>query len=346
MSLEDQVYWTAPDGVNAPFNFRMLPSPLIVMLLLCVVPLIFRKSKQSMKKLVLPVVLFATTSAFAQFEEGFESFAAGDFICVESELFDPWPGGTAGSEWDAPVSDDYSSEGEKSLKIEAAAVAGGPMDVIMNIGKTEGNWSLDWDMYVPEGNSAYLNVQGTDIAGETTNSWQCNVLIYTDGSVIADGPWGVSELSYIPLGEWFNIRYVVDLDQGIFKMWVDGEELFQAPYDGNFSSINFYALGDSETIGLYYLDNFTLAESDVELVGVEDVAIVPFGFSPNPTSGTLNLSGVTASQNLVVLDLMGREVSRLPVEAGQKAVEVDLPDGVYLFGPENGQSLRKLVVRR
>ena len=298
-----------------------------------------------MKKLVLPVVLFATTSAFAQFEEGFESYTAGDFICVESELFDPWPGGTAGSDWDAPVSDEYASEGVNSLKLEAQAVAGGPMDVIMNIGKTEGNWSLDWDMYIPDGNSAYFNVQGTDVAGEGTNSWQCNFFAASDGSAIADGPWGMSDPGFVPLGGWFNIRFVVDLDQGLFKLWIDEEEMVQAVYDGNFSSINFYALGDGQTIGLYYVDNVTLAESDVELVGVEDMAAVPFGFAPNPTNGALNLSGITTAQDLVVLDLMGREVTRVPVEVGQQSVSFDIPDGVYLFGPANGASLRKLVVR-
>ncbi len=318
----------------------------MAILFLCEVPLIFRYTNQRMKKLILPVVLFATTTAFAQFEEGFESYTAGDFICVESELFDPWPGGTAGSEWDAPVSDDYASEGVNSLKIEAAAVAGGPMDVIMNIGKTEGNWSLDWDMYIPEGHSAYFNVQGTDVAGAGTNSWQCNFFAATDGSAIADGPWGMSDPTAVTLSGWFNVRYVVDLDQGLFKMWIDGEELVQAAYDGNFSSINFYALGDGQTIGLYYVDNVTLAESDVILVGVEDVVAVPFGFAPNPTTGSLNLSGVMEAQDLVVLDLMGREVARLAVEVGQKSVAVDVPDGVYLFGPENGQGLRKLVVRR
>lgn len=298
-----------------------------------------------MKKLVLPVVLFATTSAFAQFEEGFESFTAGDFICVESDLFDPWPGGTAGSDWDAPVSDEFASEGVNSLKLEAQAVAGGPMDVVMNIGKTEGNWSLDWDMYIPDGNSAYFNVQGTDVAGEGTNSWQCNFFAASDGSAIADGPWGVSDPGFVPLGGWFNVRFVVDLDQGLFKLWIDEEEMFQAVYDGNFSSINFYALGDGQTIGLYYVDNVTLAESDVELVGVEDMAVVPFGFAPNPTNGTLNISGITTSQDLVVLDLMGREVTRVPVEVGQQSVSFDIPDGVYLFGPANGASMRKLVVR-
>ena len=300
-----------------------------------------------MKKLILPVALFAATTAFGQFEEGFESFAAGDFICVESDLFDVWPGGDApGSDWDSQVTDEFASEGANSLKIEAQAVSGGPMDVLLNVMKSEGNWSLDWDMMVPDGNSAYFNVQGTDIAGAGTGSWQCNVFVDSQGNVGADGPWGMAEPTAVGLGEFFNVRYVVDLDQGLFKMWIDGEEVFQAPYDGNFSSINFYALGDGQTLGLYYVDNITLAESDVDLVGVEDLAVAPFGFSPNPSSGQLNISGIQQAQELVVLDLMGREVVRTAVDAAQQSVALDIPEGVYLFGPADRQQLQKLVIRR
>lgn len=299
-----------------------------------------------MKKLVLPVALFATTTLFAQFEEGFESYAVGDYICVQSDVFDTWTAGQEGTNQDAQITDEYASEGVNSLKIEAQAIAGGPMDVVMNVDKTDGNWSLDWDMYIPDGNSAYFNVQGTDVPGAGTNSWQCNFFAATDGSALADGPWGMSDGTTVPLSAWFNVRLVVDLDQGLFKMWIDGEELFQAAYDGDFSSINFYALGDGTTIGLYYVDNVTLAESDVDLVGVEDMVTEPFGFAPNPTNGELNLSGVLESQVLIVLDLMGREVHRATVEAGQQSLTIDVPEGVYLFGPADGQAMRRLVVRR
>ena len=298
-----------------------------------------------MKKLVLPAALFAATTAFAQYEEGFESYAVGDFICEVSDQFEVWPGGSPGSEWDSQVTDEYASEGVNSLKIEAQNVQGGPMDVVMNVDKTEGNWSLDWDMYVPDGNSAYFNVQGTDEPGASTNSWQCNFFAATNGDVLTNGPWGEAP-SAVPLSEWFNIRLVVDLDQELFKMWIDGDEVFQAAYDGDFSSINFYALGDGETLGLYYVDNVTLAESDVDLVGVEDVVVEPFGFAPNPSNGQVNLTGVLEAQQLVVLDLMGREVSRVAVEAAQQSLTLDIPEGVYLFGPESGQGMRKLVVRR
>jgi hypothetical protein len=81
-------------------------------------------------------------------------------------------------------------------------------------------------------------------------------------------------------------------------------------------------------------------------VGLEENAVVDFGFSPNPTSGRLQLTGIQQAQDLIVLDLMGREVSRQAVDAGQQSVRFDLPEGVYLFGSADQKSLRKLVVRR
>ena len=299
-----------------------------------------------MKKLLLFAACFAATGAYAQYEEGFEDYTAGDYICVESDLFDIWPGGTEGSEWDSQVDDSLAHEGVNSLKIEAQNVTGGPMDVLLNVGKSEGNWSLDWEMLIPTGHSAYFNVQGTDVAGAGTDSWQCNVFATTDGTLLTDGPWGMADPSAVPHDEWFNVRFVVDLDQDLFKMWIDGEEVFQAAYNGNFSSINFYALGDGETIGLYYIDSITLAESDVDLVNVEEAAAQAFGFHPNPTSGQLRLSGVQSQTTLVVLDLMGREVLSESLDAGQQSVQLDLPEGVYLIGTDDQKNLRKLVIRR
>jgi len=306
----------------------------------------FSKSKQHMKKFLLFVACLSGTAAFAQYEEGFEDYTAGDYICVESDLFDIWPGGWPGGIYDSQVDDSLAFEGVNSLKIEAQNVTGGPMDVLLNVGKSEGNWSLDWEMLIPTGHSAYFNVQGTDVAGAETDSWQCNFFAATDGSAIADGPWGTSAPTAVPHDEWFNVRFVVDLDQELFKMWLNGEEVFQAAYNGNFSSINFYALGDGQTIGFYYLDSITLAESDVVLVDVEENVARAFGFHPNPTNGQLRLTGVLAQTNLVVLDLMGREVLSETLDAGQQNIQLDLPEGVYLIGTDNQQNLRKLVIRR
>ena len=303
-----------------------------------------------MKKILLLAACAAVSNVYAQFEEGFEDYAAGDTICLVSDLFDVWPstaaGDTAGSDLDAQVVDSIAFEGSNSLLLEAESVNGGPTDVLLLVGKSEGNWSLDWQMMVPSGHSAYFNVQGTDVAGAVTESWQCNVFITSDGTVLVGGPWGEADSAAVMLDTWFNVRYVVDLEQDLFKMWIDGAEVFQAPYDGNFSSINFYALGDDETIGKYYIDSITLAESDVVLVDVEENDAQAFGFYPNPTQGQLRLSGVQSQTSMVVLDLMGREVLSESLDAGQQFVQLDLPEGVYLIGTDDQKNLRKLVIRR
>ena len=138
-----------------------------------------------------------------------------------------------------------------------------------------------------------------------------------------------------------GIKVGVTRDTNMPYRWID-----QGAYNGNFSSINFYALGDGETIGLYYIDSITLAESDVDLVNVEEAAAQAFGFHPNPTSGQLRLSGVQTQTTLVVLDLMGREVLSESLDAGQQSVQLDLPEGVYLIGTDDQKNLRKLVIRR
>lgn len=314
-----------------------------------------------MKKLLLCAACAVSTVSFAQFEEGFESFNAGDFICVESELFEVWPapGAAAGSDWDSQVVDSVAYEGLNSLLIEAENLAGGPMDVLLNVGKSSGNWSLDWEMMIPTGFSAYFNVQGTDPAGLIQpDSWQCNFWVATNGVVVANGPWGSSDTTSITTGQWFNVRLVVDLEQELFKLWIDGESVVQAAYIGDFSSINFYALGDASvgfpagitetggTLGRYYVDSFTLAESDVDLVSVEEPVAGALEFYPNPTQGQLRLSGVHSQTTLVILDLMGREVFSELLDAGQQTVQLDLPEGVYLLGTDDQENLRKLVIRR
>ena len=82
------------------------------------------------------------------------------------------------------------------------------------------------------------------------------------------------------------------------------------------------------------------------MLSVTEPVAQAFGFHPNPTQGKLTLEGVQSQMNVVVLDLMGREVLTETIEAGQQTVELDLPDGVYLIGTDDQQNLRKLVVRR
>lgn len=300
-----------------------------------------------MKKSILWAALALPTLALGQFSETFDDYTSGDYICVVSENFYPWTAGTEGTDGDAQVTDENAYESLNSLKLEQTAAAGGPADVLLDISKNEGNWSLTYQMFVEEGFSAYFNVQGTDAPGsEQPGSWQLNCAVSADGSVATEGPWGAAAPANVTIGEWFEVRVVVDLDQGLAKFWLAGNEVAQFPYVGNFSSVNLFAYGDVTTNGFYYVDEVNLEVSDVVLVGMNEAVASAFDFAPNPSNGLLQLTGVQQAQDLVVLDLMGREVARQSIEAGQQMVRFDVPEGVYLFGSADQSQLRKLVVRR
>ena len=300
-----------------------------------------------MKKSILLAACALPMLTYGQFSESFDDYTSGDYICVVSDNFYPWTAGTEGTDGDAQVTDENAYESLNSLKLEQTAAAGGPADVLLDISKSEGNWSLTYQMYVEDGFSAYFNVQGTDIPGsEQPGSWQLNCQISPDGTTIVEGPWGAANPVNVPVGEWFEVRTVVDLDQGLSKFWLAGIEVAQFAYVGNFSSVNLFAYGDVATNGFYYVDDVNLEISDVVLVGMDEVAASSFDFAPNPSNGLLQLSGVQQAQELVVLDLMGREVVRQRVDAGQQSVRFDLSEGVYLFGSANQSNFRKLVVRR
>lgn len=298
-----------------------------------------------MKKTILFAALAAPLFSFGQFTEGFEDYIAGDYVCVVSDHFYPWTVGTEGTDGDLQITDENAFESLNALKVEQTAAAGGPGDVLLEVAQTEGNWSVTWQMLVEEGFAAYFNVQGTDAPGSGTDSWQINCAIDAQGSTAVDGPWGVAAPVSVSIGSWFEARVVVDLDQGLAKLWLEGQEVAQFPYFGNFSSVNFFAFGDGTTTGFYYVDDIALEVSDVVLVDVDEQAANAFKFAPNPTSGELRLNGMTESTTLVVLDQMGREVARTAVDAGQQAVEFDLPNGVYFLGTADNAPLQKLVVR-
>ena len=299
-----------------------------------------------MKKTLLCAALVAPLLSFGQFTEGFEDYVSGDYVSVVSDYFYPWVAGTEGTDGDLQITDENAFESLNSLKVEQTAAAGGPGDVLLDVAQAEGNWSLTWKMLVEEGFAAYFNVQGTDVPGAGTDSWQLNCAIDAQGAAFVDGPWGGAAPVNVTIGSWFEVRVVVDLDQGLAKLWLEGQEVAQFPYVGNFSSINFFAFGDGTTTGFYYVDDIALEVSDVVLVDVAEATAEAFDFAPNPTNGTLRLSGVTQAQDIVVLDLMGREVFRSAVDAGQQTLRLDIPEGVYLLGTSDMRNLRKLVVRR
>jgi hypothetical protein len=244
------------------------------------------------------------------------------------------------------ITDALASEGANCLEIEQTNALGGDTDVLLLIGETEGNWGVNFDLQMVGGAGGYFNVQGTEEAGSGTESWQLNFAEDGAGTAAIDGPWGTMTAS-MATDEWHNVDLVIDLDQGLMQMSIDGEVLLQGVYAGILGSINFFAWTGGTGLGHYFVDNINVAPSTVVLQSVQENE-VNFSFGPNPTSGEIRIETGVYGASMTVYALTGQALFTQRLDSPVQQVTLDMPEGVYLMEIKfNGQrQMRKVIVSR
>jgi len=189
------------------------------------------------------------------YSEGFESFNLGDYISSSAD-WRTWFGGDETAE-DAQVSMDQAHEGMHSLHLFADVVTGGPMDVILTVGLDGGVYEASFWMFIPDGSSGYYNVQ-EDVAPGV--GWALDVTFASSGDfqVVVDAV-PVSAGTF-PLGQWFEVHHLIDMDNDVIALTIDGVAGNPFPFDSPFGGINFFGFGDGETLGNYYIDDVYIGD--------------------------------------------------------------------------------------
>ncbi|MGB0171098.1 MAG: hypothetical protein ACPF8Y_03875 [Flavobacteriales bacterium] len=192
-------------------------------------------------------------------QQTFECHPPGTPIALSSAHWSTWISGQEGTDMDALVTDVDAASGNHSLNLESTdAGVGGPTDVLLNLGKSEGSWRMSWEMKVLS--SAYFNVQGSIPAGADASSWALNCTIDPAGGVAVDGAWGTASGTLSSLEEWFNVTLTVSLDQGQMKLDLsDDLTTGWVSFSGDvWGSVNFFAFGDGVSNGHYLVDDIVL----------------------------------------------------------------------------------------
>lgn len=298
-----------------------------------------------MKNTLLLFGLAFSFSAFGQalYEEGFEGFAAGDYIS-DSPVWITWTAGQEGTNGDAQVSSDYAATGSNSLHIYGQSAAGGPMDVVLLAGLDEGVYVGSWWMYVTDGNSGYYNVQedqapGVGWAFEATFAFTGDMQIVMDGATVGSGTF--------PIDEWFEVSHLIDLDNDMITVTVAGNEVGSFMFDSAFGGVNFYGAGDGTTVPNFYLDDVSLAVA----ASVEEPAeSIAFTFGPNPAVNYVNLQGQPDHAMVRIHALNGQLVHEQRVNNMNRGetLELDLENGIYFLEVNSGakRSTQRLVIQR
>ena len=300
-----------------------------------------------MKQFLLPCALLIFSSAFGQtplLEEDFESYSVGDYIGVASSVWTTWSGTTGGDE-DGQVSDEQANSGTQSLKI-FGTLAGGPMDIYLPIGLDDTAYEVSYNIYVPSGSSAYMNVQEELTPGVT---WAFDMVFSGNGSIqLSIDQVDIAFGSY-NLDEWTSISLRMDPINARAEVFIGGEYIANFAFDGIIGGVNFFGFGDGNSAGLYYIDDVVVVETeDVLNIEIAEISNLDVAFGPNPANDYINISCNVVNGVVRIMALNGqvvKEIASSNLISGQR-IDLDLDNGIYLVevSSNGNHTMRKLVV--
>lgn len=166
--------------------------------------------------------------------DNFDAYDLGA-ISAQAAHWTTWSPGSAAE--DAVVSDAFAASGSNAMEISTAD----PDDMILLLGnRTEGNYILKWNMYVPTGNGAYYNLQKDEVPN---TEFGVEVAFNVDGTglyQLGDG----FPFTY-PHDTWFTVYHAYDVDNNLATVYYDGQLIAQHPIaaEGELNqlgSIDFY----------------------------------------------------------------------------------------------------------
>ena len=188
--------------------------------------------------------------------DNFDAYAAGDYLGPNASWWTTWSGAEGTSE-DAVVVSDYAYSGTNSMKIPG----GGITDCILRLGdQSSGVWKLEWMALIPDTHTGYYNIQESETPGV---AWNLEVLYglydYTTPAPSGEGVVMVpveNNFSY-PVGEWFKVEHIIDLDANTFTLKINDVLVLDEAYTGNIGGIDFYSIDANNE---QYIDDVLLIE--------------------------------------------------------------------------------------
>jgi Leucine-rich repeat (LRR) protein len=223
--------------------------------------------------------------------DNLESYTEG-LLLGQSDNWDTWTPNV--QEQSGNISNEQARSGSKSLKMEGIS-DGGPQDMVFKLGdRASGAWELTYHLYVPTGNSAYSNIQKTEVAG---TEFASQVYFHSDGSGLYNINGTLTDFNY-PQDTWFEVKILINIDGDYSEFFVDGTFVNSHPFSyttgssnglNTLGSVTFYPTTrgasdpNPDAIPLFYVDDLSLCAvavndfnnstdaSDVYPVGTTDI---------------------------------------------------------------------------
>ena len=223
-----------------------------------------------MKKvsLLVAMIAFVCGNMFAQ-SYNFDQYNVGDKVA--QSIGQPWTtwSNLPGSDEDAAFSDEQAVSGTNSVKFTYGN------DQIYNFNdETTGSYTLDWNMYIPSGKDAYLNIQHNFTGGQD-GEWAFGLYFNTAEQGTALHVSDAYHDFTFPFDTWFPVHFDIDLDNDAISLTIDGTAVHSWAFSEQESSatpgmrvldaLDFYPPTNAST-SVFYIDDFSFVSSQEDQV--------------------------------------------------------------------------------
>lgn len=243
------------------------------------------------------------------FSDNFESYAVGSYLGPQSASWTTWTASQEGTSTDVTINNNQASSGANSIYFSSTAASGGPQDVVLLFGQmyNSGIFTYESDFYINANKNLYFNFQGTQTIGQI---WALNVNMDAGMISIDDGETPNLATGSYASNTWFTFKIEANLTLGIWKAFVDGNQIGQWENGTNsVASLNLYPVQNSQ----FYVDDVSFDHQTYTLPTLNAmVSNLSMGGNiatqnVNPTV-TIKNAGTTAITSFdVVLDYNGNQ---------------------------------------
>jgi hypothetical protein len=209
----------------------------------------------------------------AVFTDDFDSYTAGEYLCTQTTDWATW-GNTPGGTDDCYVVDVQANSGANSIEITGAS------DIIHPFGDlTTGAWGVSFMMYIEPTYGGYFNLlhEFTEWRRLRTE-WALEAYFGSTGSgYLHAGGTNAATFTH-PVGGWFEIETLIDLDADWAEFYVDGVFVHAWQWSLQFNgtpglcqlgAIDIFAAAPAGDTPLFYIDDFahTITTTERDLTG-------------------------------------------------------------------------------
>ncbi|AFU69391.1 secreted protein with Por secretion system C-terminal sorting domain [Psychroflexus torquis ATCC 700755] len=306
-----------------------------------------------MKKIYLSItaLLFAFSANAQIIVDDFEDYNLGPMEQQNPDIWRTWSDGFVEAE-SILVSADQQFSGSLSGFIGAGP---GPQDAVLKLGNLEsGDYTLEFQMYIPAGKGGYFNIQGAIPDGTVTGVFNSGNVNFNPNGV--DPGLGIDEFLNAPEfdysfdypeGQWFKVSLFFDLDGGdvpTYQLSINGEVANETPIpfqeDTVLGGIDFFA---NDANCEYWIDDILFVEGTLSSVSFDSIELKAY---PNPVVNVLNIKSANTIDNVSVYNLLGQTI--LTVSPNSLETQLDfsnLSKGSYLveITVGNKKAVKKII---